>query len=321
MTNALTETVACPLCKSTQFKTVRPAAYPSDDTGKLAEDLARAYSAAAESKLLDAITYCCECSLLYLNPRIRQDMIVESYVSATESTENPIFVRQGESRIATFRRNLSYLLRKYGLRPSRDKFVLDIGCAAGAFPKAAHDLGFSAVGVEPNRRAADLARARYGLDIRAGTLEEQDFSGRKFDMITLWDVIEHLVDPVQVAEIARGHLKNDGLLVVNFPNHDSIMRKVMGKRWPMYANVHLTYFTSDTMTKLLNTTGYDVVEIRPFFQTLELGYLVKRTAALFPALGWVDRLINASPASRWPTTYNLGQSLLVARKRVDAVAA
>jgi 2-polyprenyl-3-methyl-5-hydroxy-6-metoxy-1,4-benzoquinol methylase len=317
--DALTERIACPLCKSSNFTIVRPSAYPACGAEALAGQLANSYSHAAENKLFDAITRCCDCSLLYLNPRIRHDIILGSYVNATEPTENPLFVRQADARVATFHRNLRYLLRTYGLRPSRDKFVLDIGCSSGAFPKAAHDLGFSAVGVEPNRGAAEMARARYDLDIRAGTLEEQDFRGRKFAMITLWDVIEHLADPVEVARIAREALKDDGLLVINFPNHDSIMRRLMGRKWPMYANVHLTYFTSETITKLLDRTGFEVVEIRPFFQTLELGYLVKRTAALFPALKWLDRLVNASPAARWPTTYNLGQSLLVARKRRDYV--
>ena len=159
MRHALTESVVCPLCKSSHFKTVRPAAYPSDDEEALTENLARTYSAAAESKLFDAIAVCCDCSLLYLNPRVRHDIIIDSYVSATEATENPIFVRQAESRISTFRRNLRYLLKKYGLSPSRDKFVLDVGCAAGAFPKAAHDLGFK--GKMGGKALAEMVRAAF----------------------------------------------------------------------------------------------------------------------------------------------------------------
>jgi len=312
MAEALLEQIECPLCNSSDYELMRAAAYPPEVTR---QDLLSVYSAASEEKLFDAIVQCRECSLIYLNPRVRADIILESYSSAKRPATDATFVRQNEHRVATFRRSLRHLIKAYGLAPSRSSYVLDVGCASGAFPKAAHDLGFTAIGVEPNRWMAERGRRVYGLDVRTGVLEDQDFGGRKFDLITLWDVIEHLVNPCEIVSIIGSHLKDDGLLVVNFPNHDSLARRLLGQNWPMYANVHLTYFTSKTMTRLLAKMGFQVIRIRPFYQTLELGYVLKRAAAKFRVFGPVERCIAGTAAYHLPMTYNIGQSFLVARKQ------
>jgi 2-polyprenyl-3-methyl-5-hydroxy-6-metoxy-1,4-benzoquinol methylase len=312
MAETLFETVSCPLCGSSSYDVFRPASYPPEFGYQHVRSL---YSALSEDKLFDAVVRCRDCSLLYLNPRVKREIIIESYSTATESTTNLTFVRQQEYRIDTFRRSLKRLVRKYGLKPDRSKYVLDIGCAAGAFPKAAYDLGFSVVGVEPNELAAERARQTFGFDIRTGLLEDQDFGGRKFDLISLWDVIEHLTNPRETTDVIHALLKDDGLLVINFPNHDSLARKILGRKWPMYVNVHVTYFTPATMAKLLDGSGFEVVAVRPYFQTLELGYAVKRAGAYFRVFAWIEGLVAGTAIYHAPLTYNIGQSLLVARKK------
>ena len=142
--SCFTEEVDCPLCARRSFLVLRAASYPSKLTRG---EILTAYSASSDHKLLDSLVQCNYCHLVYLNPRIRRDLILESYANAVD----PQFVIQNSHRIATFRRNLSYLEREHGLTPSDLLSVLDIGCAGGAFPKAAADAGFRVIGVEPSK--------------------------------------------------------------------------------------------------------------------------------------------------------------------------
>src|SRR5688572_3535868 len=93
------ETVACPVCGGGLYDVIRPPRYPDFVT---VEDLTRLYSASSNHALMDQVVRCRACSLQYVNPRLRGDLIVESYAAA----EDPTFVQQNPNRIRTFRKAL-----------------------------------------------------------------------------------------------------------------------------------------------------------------------------------------------------------------------
>lgn len=305
----LVERVDCPLCKSPRpYQVLRPASYPG---GVTKEEVAAAYSASSDQVLFDQVVRCDACKLIYLNPRARAELIEQGYARSVD----PTFLTQDEGRIRTFKRSLRRLCGRQGLTPSRDVRVLDVGCAGGAFPKAAHDLGFSVVGVEPSAWLASEGRRRHGLDLRAGTLEQQDLPASSFDLVTMWDVIEHLTRPDRVLAEARRVLAPDGLLAVNYPDHDGLVRRLMGWRWPFFLSVHLIYFTPRTLTLLLEQAGFEVLWIEPHWQTLELGYVLRRAEPILGAARHVRALVERLGLSSAPFTYNLSQSLCLARRR------
>ena len=303
----LIETVECPNCGSGHFRALRPARYPEN----LSEaELLKIYSASSDHALFDAIVQCDDCSLVYLNPRIRKDLIIESYSSAVD----PRFIAQNEERVVTFKKSLGRLARQHGITPQTARRVLDVGCAGGAFPKAAHDLGFDVTGVEPSRWLAEQGRSLYGLDIRSGLLEDQDFPEQSFDLISLWDVIEHLPDAHAVVADIHRLLKPGGYLIVNCPDYDSLARKLLGAKWPMLLSVHLIYFTRDTISDFLRRENFEVVEFRPFWQTLQLGYVLQRAGAYFGVFRLLQKLTEITRLHRIPLTYNIGQSFVLARR-------
>jgi 2-polyprenyl-3-methyl-5-hydroxy-6-metoxy-1,4-benzoquinol methylase len=306
--NSLFENIPCRICGGSQYTVLAPSTYPKELNSEVLQGI---YSSSSDHMLMDRLVRCDSCALVYLNPQVRSDIILRSYEDAVD----PTFIQQNALRIATFRRNLSWLCRRLNIEPSREQRVLDIGCAGGAFPVAANDFGFSVVGVEPSRWLAEQARSRYHLDIRSGPLEAQDFAPHSFDLITLWDVIEHLTDPGQVVGRIHELLKKDGLLVVNYPDHSSYARRLMGMRWPFYLSVHLTYFTPQTMKRFLGDHGFEVELLRPYWQTLELGYALERAGAYFDLFKILARGIKYLGLGRVPLRYNMGQTLLVARKR------
>lgn len=306
----LTEVVACPVCGKREYKVIRGATY---DAGISLQDLRQMYCASSDKGLLDQLVRCLGCGLVYLNPRIRQDIILDGYRSARD----PLFIAQNDARILTFKESLQGIMRRHGISPKSHPKVLDIGCAGGAFPKAAHDLGFHPVGLEPSVWMANEARLRYGLDIRSGILEESDFPESPFDMITLWDVIEHLADPSAALRRIHSLLKDHGVLLVNYPDHASFMRRVLGFRWPFYLSVHLFYFDPATITRLLADHGFVVREVRSHWQKLPLGYVLKRAAAYFPMVGPFAGMMENNRLGRYAVHYTMGQTLIVAtRKRI-----
>jgi 2-polyprenyl-3-methyl-5-hydroxy-6-metoxy-1,4-benzoquinol methylase len=303
----LLEDVPCQNCGSTQCKTIASARYPQSISKKY---LISIYSASSTHSLFDAVVQCANCGLVYLNPRLRGDLIIESYSSSEDST----FIRQNPERIATFTRSLERLGASYGITPQNSPRVLDVGCAGGAFPKAAHDLGFEAIGVEPSRWLVEQGRSLYGLDLRAGLLQEQRFADQSFDLVSLWDVIEHLPDAGGVMKEVHRLLRPGGHLIVNCPDYGSWARKILGKKWPMFLSVHLLYFTRTTIADFLRRRKFEVVEIRPFWQTLQLGYVLQRASAYFGAFAYLRAAIEAVGLARIPVTYNIGQSFVLARK-------
>ena len=116
-------------------------------------------------------------------------------------------------------------------------------------------------GCEPNKWLCEWGRKTYGLDIKPGTHFEQHYPDATFDVVTVWDVLEHAADPTAFLTECRRIMKPGGLLIVNYPDIDSWIAKRMGRRWPMLISVHLYFFTPKTLTDILRRTGFDVVDI------------------------------------------------------------
>lgn len=300
------EICSCPVCGSGQFVVIAPSSYPPSISR---DELLAVYKSSSEQRLMDQLVRCTMCGLAYLNPRPRGDIILDSYSNAVD----PVFAAQNPMRIATFKRTFERLARRHDIALSRATRVIDVGCAGGAFPKAAHDLGCSVVGIEPSRWLSKVGREEFGLDIRSGILSDFAFEEASFDVVTLWDVIEHLLDPNEVLAEVQRILKPGGHLVVNYPDYGSVAARLLGRRWPFLLSVHLFYFTRATITRLLKRAGFEVVEIRPFFQTLSAGYVAHRAKAYVSRLGRVEEFLRASSLGTLPFTYNMGQSLMVAR--------
>ncbi len=303
----LLEDVPCPLCGSRNATVLKPPRYPATFSE---QQLAEIYRASSDHTLVGQVLRCEDCTLAYISPRPRPELILAGYSQA----EDPQFIRQNELRVRTFSRNLRGLCRKLGLKPGPDVRVLDVGCAGGAFPKAAADLGFSVVGVEPSAWLCAQGRKLYGLDLRPGVLADQDFTPESFDLVTLWDVVEHLADPIEVLEDIHDLLKPGGLLILNYPDYRSIAGRLLGRKWPFWLDVHLLYFTRRTAGELARRAGFEVVRFAPFWQTLQLGYVMQRAGAYFRVFGWLGKLLRLVGLGRLPLRYNMGQTTLVARK-------
>jgi 2-polyprenyl-3-methyl-5-hydroxy-6-metoxy-1,4-benzoquinol methylase len=297
--------VLCDLCGSDRHKL----RFPSTLERSAQSDLSAFQCTSNGYGQHHAIVECLDCGLVYANPRHDSGEMLARY----QAVEDPLYVEEREGRVLTFERHLLPLEKI--MPPGDGRRLLDVGCHIGVFVQIAGRHGWDAWGVEPSQWAAAQAR-QAGLNVLEGTMETAGFEGDFFDVVTMWDVIEHLENPSTEVRQAFRLLKPGGLLVAHTMDLDSLFARLMGRRWPWLMEMHLYYFTRKTLTLLMEQAGFQVLGIKPQGRYLRLGYLATRVGAfnkpLGKALGW---LINRLGARLRALPINLGDLVTIyARK-------
>jgi SAM-dependent methyltransferase len=301
--SALLEHVSCFLCGADDYHVVYEAQYGREKD----VDLVQKFRASGDELLIDQLVRCNRCGFQYVNPRLRGELIFGSYAEG----EDPVYVSQLQARERTFAVSLGEIERANG-GPGK---LLDIGTAAGAFVAAAAGRGWQAEGCEPNRWMAAWGEKHYGIRIRQGSVFEHPYAENSFDVVTLWDVIEHTLDPRKMLERCRMLLRPGGILVVNYPDIGSWIARMLGRRWLFLTSVHLYYFDRRTVRKMLESTGFSVEHVRPHFQRLELDYILFRASVLSKGLSSAARaIVRPLGLSRTQVPYWLGQTFVLARR-------
>jgi len=152
---------------------------------------------------------------------------------------------------------------------SRDRFgplsgkrMLDFGCGLGRLCEVAREYGIHTIGIESDACARETARrhADFGvftnLDELEGTAPET-----RFDMIVMWEVVEHLREPWKELQRLRKLLKHNGWLVLTTPNANSLRGILQRGRWANIANpTHLYYLTRPSLRRVLGWAGFSEIE-------------------------------------------------------------
>lgn len=299
---ALLESVACNLCGADDYEVLFPPRYELAQP----DELAQTFRSSGDEILVDQLVRCRQCGLQYLTPRLRQDLILGGY----EAGSDDLFVSQAEARERTFAKCLDLIERAHPKRGT----ILDVGTAGGSFLGVAQRRGWQVLGCEPNRWLSAWGSEHYGVTIRPGTVFEMELADASFDVVTLWDVLEHTPDPAAVLRECRRLLKPDGLLVVNYPDIRSLIARLMGRRWVFLLSVHLYYFTLGSMRKMLARTGFTMTRHQWHWQSLNLGYILLRMRPYIPWLSRVGtRVVQTLHLENAQIPYWMGQVLVLAR--------
>lgn len=179
------------------------------------------------------------------------------YESGAYRPGTPRLHRLASPVLSLFDRQRLAILRRLVPAPAR---LLDVGAGRGRFVLAAQAAGYEATGIEPSRRGAQAAAAA-GAPVQQVTLEQATTEPGSLDAVTLWHVLEHLEDPRGALErIAVWMAPGSGLLV-GVPNLTSLQSQLGGDRW-FHLDVprHLTHFTPLGLSRLLEATGFSVVQ-------------------------------------------------------------
>jgi SAM-dependent methyltransferase len=181
--------------------------------------------------------------------------------------------------------------------------LLDVGCGPGFFVRAASIAGFAAAGVEISEYAVTFARERLGQNVSVGEARAGDLRDGPFDVVTMWDVIEHLPDPFAACEAVGDVLKPSGLLAISTGDIDSIAARLSGARWHLFnLPEHLWFFTADSLKRLLRRAGLAPFEQRREVCWYTLRYLVERLEAMFGGRRFVSRSLGPVGRLNMPVT-------------------
>ena len=202
---------------------------------------------------------CCRCGRVYQNPRPTLAEMGANYPAEYES-----YAPEPGEGSWLMGQAVQYGVAKRARFVTRHKQsgrLLDVGCASGIFLRGMRaQAAWKVYGVEINPETAQLARERYGLDILTGTLEQAAFPDGFFDVVTMWDVLEHLHDPASSVREVHRILKADGVFVMRVPNLDSHDARLFGRFWAgLDAPRHLFVFSPQTLNAVLGSNGFRTV--------------------------------------------------------------
>jgi 2-polyprenyl-3-methyl-5-hydroxy-6-metoxy-1,4-benzoquinol methylase len=187
----------------------------------------------------------------------------QDYFQASEpgrTTGYEDYLGNATDRLRGFGQRLAFIERQTGGRRGR---LLDYGCAVGLFVKVARDAGWNAMGYERSEWAARYGRETFGLDIRQGDGRDGLPFDEPFDVVTLWDVLEHLEHPRRVLNHVAGLLAPGGLLALNTVNSASVGARIAGEHWRHLAPPHhLQYFSKESVRRLLEYCGFTLVTLQ-----------------------------------------------------------
>ena len=201
---------------------------------------------------------CLACGTVYLNPLPHFNNLSELY-----SSDYHIW---NKNRIKLFFHYALIDLPQYQQvkRFRKSGSLLDIGCGMGTFLACLQGKGgWVVAGTEPSSYGCEAAFKEFGLSLWQGTLEEASFEERSFDVITLWDVLEHVENPrLLLKEIFR-LLREDGIFLMTMPNIDSLDFPLFKGRWYyLTAPYHFSFFTPQRLLSLLREEGFTIISAR-----------------------------------------------------------
>jgi 2-polyprenyl-3-methyl-5-hydroxy-6-metoxy-1,4-benzoquinol methylase len=269
--------VPCVLCGSTEHREIYPSRLP--DLSHL--DVQKIYACTSSAYgECGPIVRCTGCGLLFQNPRPDPASILAAY----EDVVDERYAEEREGRVHTFGRALDEL-EEY-CAPGR---LLDVGAHLGVFVEVARARRWDAEGIEPSRWAVAQARERE-LPITCGALADLTAPEGGFNAISMWDVIEHFPDPL--VELRRSYelLRSGGTLAISTMDVEAPVARLLGRRWPWYMQMHLYYFSRGTLTRMVETAGFEVLNVRRHRRIVRVAYLASRLDKRAP---WLHRPLAA----------------------------
>ncbi|MEE9392349.1 MAG: class I SAM-dependent methyltransferase [Planctomycetota bacterium] len=206
----------------------------------------------------------CGCGFVYVTPRVPDEKLhliyQTEYFKSHSASEFGYtdYTKDKEGYLATFRRKAK-LVAKHTPKGK----ILEIGSAAGFFLHAMKERNYDVHGVEVSEYVTKFAREEFGIDsIFNGKLEDAPIEAKSCDAVAMWDVIEHLADPIRELERIRGFLKPGGRLFIQTQDVSAFFARLLGSKWQHFKQLeHVYHFSPVTLKQALERAGFEIVLI------------------------------------------------------------
>ncbi|MDR2199725.1 MAG: class I SAM-dependent methyltransferase [Deltaproteobacteria bacterium] len=210
---------------------------------------------------------CPRCGLIYVSLILREDILIRYWREETAWLSVLHSSPQSDMDALKYQYglDLAQSLLKEDEAPGA---LLDIGAGTGDFVLKAREGGWDATALELNLETADYLE-REGIQVIVKPLELSDLEGSSFNLITLWEVLEHLTDPRIILQKTRRILKDSGLLLIVVPNAGSLVTRILHEKSNTFGgHSHLNHFNVESLTLLLNDLDFEIVELETILTEL-----------------------------------------------------
>jgi SAM-dependent methyltransferase len=239
------------------------------------------------------ILQCPTCGLLFRATRPAPAELEQLYdVDYFKGGEDPAgtgyldYVGDEDLHRAAARRRLDVLDRFAPMRGA----LLDVGAAAGFFVSEAQAHGWRASGLDVSTAMVEWGRSRLGVALDVGILQASPPAEASLDAVTMWDYLEHALDPLGDVECAHRALRPGGILALSTGDAASLAARLSGERWHLLTPEHHNfYFTPTTLRLLLERAGFRIASVRHPGGRYPLRYLAHKLRTLVAARP-LDRL-------------------------------
>jgi 2-polyprenyl-3-methyl-5-hydroxy-6-metoxy-1,4-benzoquinol methylase len=224
------------------------------------------------------------------------------------------YVQAREMKIEHFRQRLLSI----GGRIGKGK-LLDVGCSCGYFMEVAATEGYDVAGLEFSENAVAAAAEHIRPRILNASVEQISAEQKSsYDVVSAFDIIEHLEQPLTFLAHVRSVLKPGGRLVIATPDAGHWLRYLMGARWPMLQPMqHLSLFSAKSMQLALQNAGFAKIVVEPAYKVISGTYLIRQLSApnpmLYRVLSGTSRVMPRAAMNTWRKV-NIGEILAIAER-------
>ena len=203
-----------------------------------------------------AVTCCRRCGLAYVDPMPSREELARFYAQRyrleyKQANRPRLKHVHRAGKVALARLDVA---RRLAAPQAR---VLECGAGGGEFSYLLASRGYRLTGIEPNDGYREYAKAEYGVDLRPGTLDDNDFAAGEFDLITLFHVLEHVPDPGAALARLAGWLRTGGHLYIEVPNALTAVSSPAN----LYHRAHLYYFSAAPLVALAGNAGLTAITV------------------------------------------------------------
>lgn len=192
----------------------------------------------------------------------------------------PFLPKQNFQDFPQYKTFASRLSKIRSLSTSKKPNILDVGCGTGLFINLCRQQGIKATGIDFSEAGIKLAK-----DVDSHCFHQdflKDIADSCFDIVTMFDTVEHLINPEAFLKKSHFVLKKGGLLVLTTPRNDSLVCKIFGKKWHLYIPPrHLHIFSSQSIRLLLEKQGFNILAIRNQGQWSNTGYMFSKILSIY----------------------------------------
>jgi len=270
-----TTAVTCPICSCDAYRVLR-----------------------METVAEYSIMRCAHCGLVFSAPRPNAEELDHFYGSEYFQRSHSSgygYADYSSSADSNAHRMWKPFLNYIGLPAQPTLRLLDVGCGTGGFLVEAKTAGWNGTGVELSQYAVDVACKELGLQVFRSDIFASNLKPGSFDVVTMWHVLEHLIDPLESLRRAHELLTDNGVLFVELPNWDSAGRLFKGAHWKqLKPPEHINFFNTASITFAAQQAGFTVQRCSTHYPSLADQAAVKRpTRPYHLAVGFAASLASA----------------------------